>query len=234
MVTRTLLLSACMQVFFLSACSESSFSGSSSSGKKPSEKPDSPDKNVEPVESSVDTQTNGEEDPKDEVVSISDLDISKQEGRSVEACFSYNQQKMNDLIAKGQAAHGHYCNEAVFDVYFSGEIAGQINLNNRNGTGGNGHIGPTMSGPSVHGGTFTGKWIDGMFDVETRCALWTGCHEDVGFLSLIGEVVTASGKKKWLKIDQGLIYPGRHYSYKFAEFTLSDVKPTFGQFCELQ
>jgi hypothetical protein len=183
---------------------------------------------------------------------ITDLVITAQEGKTVEACFSYDKVKMSALVQSGQAQHGHMCDEAVFDVTMSGTRVGQINLNNGGdlGGGGGGGFPPggippgsggfppggglgDISGPSVLGGKFQGRWINGVFDVVINCAL-SHCHDDVTFLSIIGEVVTTGGKTMWLKIDQGIIYPGQTYAYNFGQFTLSDVKPSFGAFCELQ
>ena len=177
---------------------------------------------------------------------IDDLVITAQEGRSVEACFSYDSNKMSVLVENGQAEHGHHCNCAEFNVSLSGSQVGMINLNNAEegtgcilsggGMGGMGGMGGGMGGfegPSVSGGSFSGKWINGKFDVQISCAL-SICHSDVTFLSIIGEVVTTSGKIMWLKIDQGMIYPDQKYEYAFKEFSLTDVKPTFGTYCELQ
>lgn len=168
---------------------------------------------------------------------VADIPVTAQEGRTVEACFSYDKVKMAALVASGQALHGHWCNAAEFNVFLSGSGVGRINLNNRNDNdiGGFPPAGGVadISGPSVLGGKFAGRWIDGKFDVEIQCAIGR-CHEDVTFLSIIGEVVMSNGKKMWLKIDQGVIYPNQKYAYKFDEFTLSEVKPSFGGYCELQ
>lgn len=175
-----------------------------------------------------------------ELETINDLVVGVQEGRSVEACFSYDRVKMREVVLGGIANHGHQCNFAIFDVYFSDRRVGQINLNNYYGGGvatlpsGLGPF-PDFSGPSVKGGQFKGKWVNGKIDIATRCALiGAPCHDDVAFLSVIGEVKTRNGKTKWLKIDQGIIHPNQRYTYDFSQFTLSHVKPTFGPFCELK
>ncbi len=246
------------------ACTDTSFSGSGNSKstqRRESAKPKKPassdatsdtDQPLGNTEAGTQAGTNAENtvdnggvvtpdlDSGDVVTpNIDDLVITAQEGRSVQACFSYDAVKMAALVASGQAHHGHHCNRAVFNVFLSGTQVGSINLNNRNdngpfpGGGGGGGFPGGHDGPSVMGGTFNGKWINGLFDVEIQCAIGN-CHEDVTFLSIIGEVVTTSGKTMWLKIDQGVIYPNEKYAYKFAEFTLSDVKPSFGAYCQLQ
>jgi hypothetical protein len=246
-------LKFCLAVVVVSwlstSCTDTSFSGQDTKEQKtPStEKNESPNDAVPagPKFGTVDVETISDPDPGNidtevnvptETPSINDLVITAQEGRSVQACFSYDAVKMQALVASGRASHGHFCNEAVFNTLLSGAMVGTINLNNRSGYDsftGSGGFGNSLSGPSVNGGSFGGRWINGVFDVEIQCALGH-CHEDVTFLSIIGEVVTTGGKTMWLKIDQGMILPNQKYAYNFSSFQLSDIKPTFGTFCQLQ
>jgi hypothetical protein len=116
-------------------------------------------------------------------------------------------------------------------VLLFGNASGLINLNNRASLSQCGRGG--LDAASVFGGKFQSKWLDGKFSIKITCKS-SNCHKDVTFLSIIGEVVMPSGATKWLKIDQGLIYPERSYDYQFDKFELTDVKPTFGSFCELR
>ncbi len=142
---------------------------------------------------------------------------SLQVGKKVRVCFSYDKDKIG----------GHGCNRAEFKVSIFGVEVGKINLNNGPNSGPN--IG--WKGPSVEGGKFESAWdASGSFKVSIKCDL-TSCHNDVTFLSIIGEVEDQSGTKKWLKIDQGKILPGVDYNYKFKDFTLSDKEIDFGALC---
>ena len=134
---------------------------------------------------------------------------SLQVGKKVRVCFSYDRVKIG----------GHNCDRAEFKVSIFGVNVGKINLNNGS------------TGNSVEGGKFESAWdATGSFKVSIKCDL-TGCHDDVTFLSIIGEVEDQSGTKKWLKIDQGKILPGVDYNYKFRDFTLSDKEIDFGALC---
>lgn len=220
--------------FILFSCTSSTFSGSPNSARKVNTAGATPKvtPTVTPVVTPIVTPTPTPIITNTGPTTIDDLVITAQEGRSVEACFAYDADKMSALVDSGEAWRGHHCNRAEFYVTLSGTQVGTINLNN-NSEGDMPGPGQRTEGPSVFGGKYSGKWINGKFDVQISCAL-DDCHEDVTFLSIIGEVITTSGKIMWLKIDQGVIYPGEKYEYVFSEFSLSDVKPSFGTYCELQ
>jgi len=138
---------------------------------------------------------------------------SLQVGKKVRVCFSYDKVKIG----------GHQCDRAEFKVFIFGVDVGKINLNNGTTIG--------SSGASVEGGKFESAWdASGSLKVSIKCDL-TKCHDDVTFLSIIGEVEDQSHTKKWLKIDQGKILPGVDYNYKFSDFTLSDKEMDFGALC---
>jgi len=219
-------------VTFHSSCSESNFASSS-----PAPQPQN-DADLIGDPNSFNSDPGIISTPDTSWDTIENLDIASQEGRSVVACFSYDHARM---IRENLGAH--YCDRAVFRVKMSGNEVGNINLNNRSGNpisginpffGGGIQSADLASQLSRRGGEFSGRWVDGKLDVNITCDLPRGCHNDVTFLSIIGEVVMPSGQTKWLQIDQGQILPQQQYQYNFKDFTLSDVRPSFGSFCELQ